>query len=241
MRKSVVTVALLTFPLAVQGQHIGPRYTDPRSATVDADGAQSLFVEARAGMLRIEGRSGISRVRVTGTAYASRREWLDDIRLLARRVGDEVRIVADIPETRGPSFGESVRGLDLVIEVPANLAVAVEDGSGEVEVRGVAELEIDDGSGELVIEDIGGRVRVTDGSGELRIRNVRGDLWVRDGSGEITAEGIHGSVHIMDDGSGSIHVDDVGGDFVVEHDDSGSISFDNVKGSVRVPRRRGDS
>src|SRR3712207_7569288 len=39
----------------------------------------------------------------------------------------------------GPSHGENIRGLDLVIEVPSSLAVAVEDGSGEAEIRGVAE------------------------------------------------------------------------------------------------------
>ena len=260
MRSSVIAFALLTWPLAAESQHLGPRHTDPRSATVDASGARSVFVEARAGLLRIRGRSGISSVRVSGTAYASRREWLDDIRLVARRVGDEVRIVADVPETRGPTFGETLRGLDLIIEVPSALLVEVEDGSGEAEISGVAELEIADGSGELVIEDIGGPVRVTDGSGELQIRGIRGDLWIRDGSGEIrvrdvtgslvvdedgsgeiNAEGIRGSVRVVDDGSGSIHVGDVGGDFVVEHDGSGGISFDNVKGSVRVPRRRGDS
>ena len=260
MRRSIITLGLLAVPLAASGQHLGPRYTDPRSATVDADGARSIFVEARAGILRIRGRSGISSVRVTGTAYASRREWLDDIRLVARRVGDEVRIVADVPEMRGPTFGENTRGLDLIIEVPNTVLLEVEDGSGEAEIRGVAELEITDGSGELVIEDIGGPVRVTDGSGELQIRDVRGDLWIRDGSGEIrvrevtgslvvdddgsgeiSAEGIRGSVRVVDDGSGSIHVADVGGDFIVEHDGSGSISFDNVRGSVRVPRKRGDS
>ena len=260
MRRSVVTFVLLTLPVAASGQHLGPRHTDRRSATVDASGARSVFVEARAGLLRIEGRSGISSVRITGTAYASRREWLDDIRLVARRVGDEVRIVADVPETQGPSFGENSRGLDLIIEVPSSMLVEVEDGSGEAEIRGVAELELTDGSGEVMIEDIGGPVRVSDGSGELQIHKIRGDLWIRDGSGEIrvrdvtgslvvdedgsgeiNAEGIRGSVRIVDDGSGSIHVAGVGGDFIVEHDGSGGISFDDVKGAVRVPRRRGDS
>jgi hypothetical protein len=260
MRRSVVTLALLACAPALPGQHSGTRYTDPRSATVDASDARSIFVEARAGLLRIQGRSGISSVRVTGTAYASRREWLDDIQLVARREGDEVRIVADVPEARAPSWGDNSRGLDLIIEVPNTIRVEVEDGSGEAEVRGVAELDMTDGSGELEIADIGGPVHVTDGSGELQIRNVHGDVRIRDGSGEIrvrdvtgslvvdddgsgeiNADGIRGSVRVVDDGSGSIHVGDVGGDFIVEHDGSGSISFDNVKGSVRVPRRRGDS
>ena len=260
MRRTAFALALVASASAARAQHIGPRYTDPRSATVDAEGARSIFVEARAGLLRIQGRSGISSVRVTATAFASRREWLDDIRLVARREGDEVRIVADVPEVHGPSFGDNARGLDLIIEVPNTIPLEVEDGSGEAEVRGVAELEMTDGSGELTIDDIGGPVRVIDGSGELEIRNVRGDVWVRDGSGEIrirdvtgslvvdddgsgeiNADGIRGSVRVVEDGSGSIHVGDVGGDFIVEHDGSGSISFDNVKGSVRVPRRRGDS
>src|SRR5437763_1631 len=138
MLKTAIALAILiTVPAGVRAQdHDRDDYTAPRNATVDAQGAARIRVEAGAGSLKIVGRSGISEVRVHGTARASRREWLDDIKLKAERHGDEVSIVVDIPnDDRG--WGDGERALDLDIEVPNRVALDVEDGSGDAERRGV--------------------------------------------------------------------------------------------------------
>jgi len=235
-------------------------YTSPRNADVDAAGAKSIRIEAAAGVLKVEGRAGISQVRVRGTAKSSRRNRLDDIKLIAERRGDEVFIKADMPDDnrywdRGRDNDNLV--LDLVIEVPNSIPLDVADGSGEAEFLNAGALEFSDGSGEIhirgargdvrvndgsgniTIEGVQGSVRVSDGSGNIRARDVTGDFVVsEDGSGDIDVSSVGGQMRVENDGSGNIDVDRVAGDFVVDHDGSGSIRYDTVKGSVRIPDRK---
>lgn len=236
-------------------------FTSPRNAEVSASGAKSVRIEAAAGILRVEGRAGISQVRVRGTARAQRRSRLDDIKLVAERRGDQVFIKADMPEWRDRGswrdWANDNAALDLVIEVPTSLHLDVGDGSGEAEFNNTGSLELGDGSGEVLIrnargdvrvsdgsgnitiEGVEGSVRVNDGSGNIRARNVTGNFVVSsDGSGDIDVSSVGGTMRVENDGSGNIDVDRVTGDFVVDHDGSGSISYDTVKGSVRIPERK---
>jgi hypothetical protein len=235
------------------------RYTSARNATVDARNARSVRIEAQSGTLRVEGQSGLSEVRVRGTARSSRREYLDDIKLTAERRGFEVFIRVEMPEhTRDGWFGRgNEMALDLVIEVPVSLpldvddgsgeasfintgAISLEDGSGEVEIRGAhGDVDVTDGSGTLTIDGVEGNVRISDGSGEINARNVTGNLVIReDGSGDIDVSGVGGMMRVEDDGSGSIDVERIAGDFVVDNDGGGSIRYETVKGSVRIPERK---
>ena len=224
-------------PLLAQRTYVGDEYTATRTADVDARGARRLEVEGQSGTLRIQGVDGLSQVRVRGTARASRREWLDQIRLVARREGDAVVVRADIPEWNGRdswSDGNGVRSLDLVLEVPRGMAADVVDGSGELEIRGVGALDLRDGSGEIDVEDVGS-ARIEDGSGEVRVRGVRGDLRVDDGSGDILASGVRGSVTVGSSGSGGVDVRDVGGDFTIEEGRGRGVTYHDVRGQVRIP------
>lgn len=241
-------------------------YTAPRDANVDARGAKSIEVRAGAGSLRIEGRTGISQVQVRSTARASSRNRLADIKLIAERRGDVVYIKSDMPEESGGGLWNLGRDdwnmqLDLVIEVPQNIALDVKDGSGDASFANVGpmkltdgsgeltiigvkgDLEVEDGSGSMTIENVEGRVRVSDGSGEIRAKNIAGDFTVdRDGSGSIEVAGVGGSMRVEEDGSGGIDVDRVAGDFTVDHKGSGSISSSGVRGKIDIPdrhRRRG--
>jgi hypothetical protein len=241
-------------------------YTAPRDANVDARGAKSIEVRAGAGSLRIEGKPGISQVQVRGIARASQRNRLTDIKLIAERRGDVVYIKADMPEESGSGFWNLGRDdwnmqLDLVIEVPQNIALDVEDGSGDAKFMNVGpmkltdgsgelsiigvkgDLEVEDGSGNMTIENVEGRVRVSDGSGEIRAKNIVGDFIVEeDGSGSIDVAGVGGSMRVEEDGSGGIDVDQIAGDFTVDHKGSGSISSSGVRGKIDIPdrhRRRG--
>jgi hypothetical protein len=231
-------------------------YRAPRDADLDASGARLLRVEAKAGLLRIEGRSGLSEVRVRGVARASREDWLEDIQLRTDRRGDELHVIVDIPPWSWTGIGRSYKGLDLVIEVPASLALDVSDASGSIAIRGVGPVRIDDGSGEIELRDIGGAVDIEDGSGEIEMVSVRGDVRLDDGSGEVHIEDVQGNVTIEDDGSGSltiskvtgqvrvneagsgsVRVSDVGGDLTVRDTRRNRVRYDNVRGTVRINDR----
>ena len=97
---------------------------------------------------------------------------------------------------------------DTLIERCAS--VDLEDGSGDVEIKGIAgQVVVDDGSGELTIDDVTGDVEVADGAGDLRVENIEGDVDIDDGSGDITVAHVTGDVTIVD-GSGQLDVEDVG-------------------------------
>jgi hypothetical protein len=252
---TLTIVSLLTLATETEAQR--SELTAPRSARVSASGARLARIEARAGSLRIAGRAGITEIQAHGTAYASSRSLLDQIRLVAERRGDVAYIVVELPDNRGDWDDDEHAALDLTVEVPKTLALEVDDRSGDVEIRGVGPLDVNDNSGEVTIEDVDGRLRVHDGSGELRITNVRGDVTLedgsggihlrtirgsvavdRDGSGEFEAEDVTGSVRIESKGSGSVDVARVGGDFVVDRKGTGSIEFRDVRGRVQIPERR---
>lgn len=251
-------VAASFIPLRVRAQD---DYREPRNADVSAAGARLVRIEAGAGLLRVEGHQGTTQVRVRGTARTSRRGYLANIKLIAERRGDEVFIKADIDHERREGWrvfdNGHFLGLDLVIEVPTTLplevddgsgearflntgALTLEDGSGEIEIRGArGDVRVVDGSGEISIDGVEGSVTISDGSGEIRGRNVTGNFVVReDGSGDIDVSGVGGSLRVEDDGSGNIDVERVAGDFVVESDGGGRITYDTVKGSVRIPERK---
>ena len=214
-------------------------YTAPREASASTAGARRIFVDAGAGSLRIEGKRGLTEVRARGTAYASSRGMLDQIKLVATRRGDVVELRTEIPEQRGGDWDNWQAGIDLVVEVPDSLALDVEDGSGSLEIRNVGALEVRDGSGEMTIEHVRGALTIRDGSGTIRVDDVRGAVDIPDdGSGTIEIRRVAGSVHVGSKGSGSIDVDDVAGSFTVVSKGSGSVSYDNVKGAVQVPERR---
>src|SRR5215208_5387356 len=97
MRSTLSTIVLLAaLPAAIYAQD----YDAPRNATVNASGATLLKIDARAGMLRVTGRTDITEVRVRGTARASSRDLLEDIKLEATRNGNEVEIRVVMPEQR---------------------------------------------------------------------------------------------------------------------------------------------
>jgi hypothetical protein len=224
-----------------------------RSATVSVAGARSLLVEVGAGSLRVEGRPGLTEVRVSGRACASSEALLGQLDVNADRRGDVVRVT--MPETDNRFENDEYARLHLVVEVPAGIEADISDGSGAAEIRGLGATRVHDGSGDLLLEDMSGLLEIEDGSGGIVVNGAAGDVVVEDGSGEIRIDDVRGSVSIedgsgsvhlarvgrnarVDDSSGDIEVDGVGGDFIVGNDSSGSIRHGGVRGRVDVPRPR---
>ncbi|HEX4952104.1 MAG TPA: hypothetical protein VF017_01735 [Thermoanaerobaculia bacterium] len=245
----LVVVALLgASALGCLGAVDPCRVSEPRSARLDAQGAQRLRVIAHAGGLRLQAVEGQGDLDVQGTACASSADLLARVRLETERVGQELVVRAVLPE--GLTLGAS--SLDLTIEGPPALALTVEDGSGVAEVAGFASLRIDDGSGDLIVnriagdvvivdgsgsisvEDVGGSLRLEDGSGPVEIARVAGDVEVEDGSGDLAIREAQRDVTVLEDGSGDLEVTGVVGNVLVRDDGSGSIRVFGVGGDFRV-------
>jgi hypothetical protein len=173
--------------------------------------ADLVEIVADAGDVRVQGRAGLSEVRVFARACARNRFALEDIELVVQNTGSTVRVLGLVPG------GNSARGrLDLIIEVPDWMLVEIDDESGDINVEAVAGADIFDGSGDIRVENIWGDVFVDDASGDVRILDTAGNVWVGDGSGDIVVE-------------------DVLGDLTVEFDSSGSIRYRNIRGQINLP------
>lgn len=235
-----VSLAILTLVLVAPvatADLFDCNHTAPHRLSAAASGATAIVVVGRAGSLRVTGSSQTN-VTATGTACSSDRDFLDDMRIEARREGSELIIEAIIPE-RTTVFGFHNAALDLEVVVPDNIPVRVKDGSGEMDITNVASLDVKDGSGEIEIRDVRGDVEVYDGSGSISIERVRGTVRIAaDGSGSIDIRDVERNVIVERDGSGSIDVSGVRGDFTVENDGSGGIEYDGVDGSVSIPSRK---
>jgi hypothetical protein len=240
------------------------RHEAQRDARVQASASERLVLLARAGSLRVEGRSGITEVRVSGRACASSPELLERLRIEASRNGSTVRVeVPEIDHDGDWNWGRNEYArLDLVLEVPAGMAADIEDGSGDIDIAGIGnvtledgsggvdvrditgDVDVNDGSGEVVISRVKGDVTIDDGSGEIEVREVTGSVTIDDGSGEIDITAVGGTVRIPDDGTGGIQVSDVEGDLIVRDKGNGDVRYSDVRGRVDVPeqdrrRRRG--
>ena len=197
-----------------------------RSASAPADGVTSIRIVAEAGSLEVRGEPGLREVRASGTAYASSRARLENIQFVLTVNGSELLVEARTPDSN--------TRFDVVITLPSEIDVVIDDGSGNLIVRNAGSVAITDGSGNIDVSDVDA-LMLTDGSGNVHIERIDGDVVIDDGgSGNLRISQVAGSVLIEVDGSGDIDVTDVGRDVRIGDDGSGNISITRVTGSVDI-------
>lgn len=193
------------------------RFSAPRNADIDAAGLHSLLLRLGSSDLDIRGVQGLNKIEVRGTACASDKSWLDDLRISTGRSGD--RATVDAEHRTNTSifnlFGSSYAYMKLQVRVPASLAVQVRTGSGDVQANALGSLDFESGSGDLIADHIQGALELQLGSADVRASDL-------------------GSVTLHGTGSGDVHVSNVRGDARADHSGSGDLDFSNVQGSVRV-------
>jgi hypothetical protein len=228
--------------------------------TLPAAGCQSLRIECGAGSLKVQGDDKLEQIEVNavldvrGIAESElpgfKKEY---VTLKLEKTGGNAVLTAEIKSgfSLAKLFGGHDAKIDLEVRLPRRLALAIEDGSGEIAVRAIdgglkledgsgdislneigGAVQIDDGSGDISLMDLKGSVDIVDGSGDIGLKNAGGDVSVEDGSGEIRIFHVQGSVKI-DDGSGDIFIDGVEKDVTIDDAGSGDLEILNVKGKVR--------
>jgi hypothetical protein len=227
-------------------------HTASRSAAIDAAGARRVVIDVGAGDLTVSGASGATRVVAKGEACAESTKLLDAIRIDTRRDGDTIYLKAVMPEKESDSWTNS-SSLDLSIELPANVAIELDDASGDLEIRKVAAAKVQDSSGDQSIREIEGDLNVDDSSGDVDIQTVRGNVSVRDSSGDVRVSDVNGNVtipvdssgglslrrirgdvHILSDSSGDIVIADINQNVLIDNDSSGDIRVSDVGGNFTV-------
>lgn len=194
--------------------------------TLNAANLTQLNADTGSGSLLIQGETGRTQIEVVAQIY-NRKD--SELMLTLDQQGDSAKLVATFD--RGFSYGDSPY-IDLVVKVPASFGLILDDGSGDVDIKGLqGALRIDDGSGDLFVDN-GASLILDDGSGDIRISNILGDVRVEDGSGDMNISHINGIVTI-EDGSGDIRVAHSKG-LTIDDDGSGDLNINQINGPVNI-------
>lgn len=250
-------LALFLAPLAAQAtDHC--QYQAPRNLKLDLSGVRVVQVELRSHDLHLTGSAGATSGELTGRACASDPKLLDQLVVTQHREGDRL-----VVEAGGSShfsinlFGNSYMNLELNLQVPAQLPVVLNVGSGDATVSGLQQLESQVGSGDLHVNDIAGAFTTgvgsgsvdannvgslqagSVGSGEIKADGIKGDAKIGSiGSGEVSLSRVGGNVRADTLGSGDLTVKDVRGDLNLGAKGSGDVNFSGISGKVHVPSDR---
>lgn len=255
--RRLLLAALLLAPLASHADEC--KFQAPRNLTLDLTGVREVQVDLHSHDLHLNGSSGPGGT-VTGRACASDEKLLDDLTVTQRREGDRLIVEAGNRSHITISlFKSSYTSLDLNMQVPSQIPVVLNVGSGDAWVSGFQRLTTQVGSGDVHVSKISGPfsasvgsgdVEVHDvgslnigsvGSGDVKIDGVHGDARLGSiGSGDVTVRGVDGGVRVDTLGSGDLRVRDVRGDLSVGAKGSGDISHSGVQGKVSVPHDRDD-
>ncbi|MCI0688150.1 MAG: DUF4097 domain-containing protein [Sporichthyaceae bacterium] len=107
------------------------------------------------------------------------------------------------------------------VTVPAGVSVTGRIGSGDIDLAGVAGVEVESGSGTISVEGVRGSVRAEAGSGDVTARGITGNVELSTGSGTITVTEVSGTVTVDAD-SGDINARELTGN-IEAHTGSGTI------------------
>ena len=224
-------LAIITSSLILSGCIINvsnakaPTHNEQKTLQLSADDLKWLHAEVGAGKLSIKGVRGQNNVQVEADIHSYRNT---DYTLTLDKDGKQAKLVAKFDSSF--SFNRSPY-IDLEVTVPEAMALDLHDGSGSIDVTGVAaDIHIKDGSGNINVTG-GQEIEIKDGSGSITIENAQQDISISDGSGNIDIDG--GQAIEINDGSGSINVRNSQGELNID-DGSGNIAVKQVKGHVDI-------
>lgn len=256
MKKLIVRLsilALFTTALSACVIHVGGNKGQKANVQLseklelDTAGLRKFDIEAGAGDLTIRGIEGQTNIIVEASIFTTKQK---DYQLTLRKSGETAMLVAKHDSHSGFWVGSSPR-IHLQITMPLELALTIDDGSGDISISNVMNgITIDDGSGNILVNQVAKDVVIDDGSGDIVVKNLNGNVWIDDGSGEIYVADTNGNVDIedgsgdltvtqvtgvvtVDDGSGDISINTAGGLTIIESG-SGGLAISGIKGNVSI-------
>ncbi|KJV29672.1 DUF4097 family beta strand repeat-containing protein [Luteibacter yeojuensis] len=232
--RHLIFAALLLTPLAAMADNPECKFHADRNLDFDLSSVKAVRFVVNSFDLKVNG-SGGGKPGAHGRACGSTQAIADNLEVVQSKQGDTLVVELRNKDSGWHmNWGGSYAELKVEANVPANLPVIVEVGSGDAEVRGVASLESAAGSGDLIVDGVRGRVKANVGSGDVKVSNS-GPIEVGSvGSGDFTARTINGGVSIGTVGSGDAKLTDITGNVDVGTIGSGDLDVDGVKGDLHV-------
>jgi hypothetical protein len=112
---------------------------------------------------------------------------------------------------------------DYRVTVPRGVVVNGRVGSGDIDLTGVAGVDVETGSGTISPADVAGNVTAETGSGDINARRIGGNVQVYSGSGTITVSDVAGTT-TADTSSGDVNARAV----------TGSVDVETGSGTIEV-------
>jgi hypothetical protein len=192
----------------------GGGFTDRREliVPVPAGSVEVLRIDNPMGRVEIRGGGRADSIHVVAEKHASTLEALGRLRVhFAAFQSGEVQLDTRVElEGRERSVPLGGSGIDLVIEVPAEVAVEAKTFGGDVTASGLR--------AGARLETTGGRIGVSDVRGGVVTRQLRGGQTVAGVEGDVDLDGVEGDMDLRRLGGGrvdarlvdgSIHADDL--------------------------------
>ncbi len=222
-------------------------YTRTESPTLDLAGVQRLAVDL--GADRITVKPGTPSLTVKHCASTA--ELLAGSELTLERNGDAMRIATKSDSSYTINFFGVSKYVyrEVQLSIPADLALALDLGSGDAFIDGLSSVSVDLGSGDVTLREVGSvtadvgsgdlivegatSARVAVGSGDILLKRVQGEVSAEAGSGDIVMEDV-GPIAALNVGSGDISARQVRGDVRKVSVGSGDVELQDVSGSVQI-------
>jgi hypothetical protein len=233
---AVLLFAPMTTMAATPCKHQAPRHLQ-----LDLSGVRGVQVEVNSHTLHLRGGS-TNGLTLDGQACASDEASLAALQVTHRREGDQLILdmAGDSSATVNRS-GSAYRNLEATVQLPSNLPVRLDVGSGDADAQDLRQLRGSVGSGDIDATDIGRLNLGSVGSGDVKAKAIKGDARIGSiGSGDVTLGQVGGSVNADTLGSGDLNVSDVGGDLTLGAKGSGDVDHRNIKGRINVPHSDDD-
>ena len=235
-----------TTAVAAPTTNSGVDDTFHRSLSVSSQ--PDLYVSNGSGNIHVYAGSG-NQIEVTGHVHAG---WgaFGDVRSRVQHIVDNPPVqqagnTVRIGETNERSLFNNI-SIDYDIRVPADVALNLHSGSGDVEVDNVGRFlsagtgsgnlrargihgsaNLESGSGDLELQTSGGQVRARTGSGNIRVHGINGSFQAHTGSGDVEADGRISDQSMVSTGSGNVRLH-------VTPDSHFNIEASTGSGSIRV-------
>jgi Putative adhesin len=196
--------------------------------TLNVSAQPDLYVSTGSGNIHIVAGSG-GQIHIVGHVHAG---WsaFGDVNSRVQHIVENPPIVQNgntvrVGEVTDHSLFNNI-SIDYDINVPADVALNLHSGSGDVEVNNAGRFlsatsgsgnvrasgvhgpaDLESGSGELTLEDTGaGDVKARTGSGDVRIHGFDGSFTAKTGSGDIEAYGHLQNGGMIATGSGDVRL-----------------------------------
>jgi len=234
-------------------------YYEKQELSLFTKDVRSFFIDAGAGFLKVKCIDNTDKINVyaeiiiENVSEKKAKEYIDKYMKLTLSYENGDAVLKSYFDHNNSFWkwleGESFSGyINLVVEMPSNLFLRIDDGSGYLSVDNLKNnLEIDDGSGDILLANIKGNMRIDDGSGGLNCVNCSGKFYLDDGSGDtkIIDSFVDGKI---DDGSGDLSLMNCSGKLYI---DDGSedikivasfldIKIDDGSGDINIMDNKGN-